>query len=103
MWGVRKACVDKACDISKISDGETRETQLSEILLSFLKDSSKWVKIAAYKNLGPFLATLEGRKINEKLIESYLSMTESSVNGLCQDNEVYNKTAPFLNYDLDHL
>jgi hypothetical protein len=61
---------------------------LTDAVLTFLKDSNKWVKISAYKNLGPFISTLQGQKINEKLVENYLHMTDSSVNNLSPENEV---------------
>lgn len=85
---MRKACIENACEISKLSETETRENQITEVYLRFLEDTSKWVKIAAYKNLGPYIATLMGNKIHEKLIENYLKMSHASVNGLSTDNEV---------------
>lgn len=95
--------MDNVCEIAVISDETTRESQLTEVLLAFLKDSSKWVKVAAYKNLGPFIATLMGRRINEKLIESYLAMAESSVNGLSQENEVNNNIRQYILIYIDHI
>jgi len=57
---MRKACVDIVVEIAKICEMRDREETLSTILLGFLIDMSKWVKIAAYKALGPFIACLEG-------------------------------------------
>lgn len=94
-----------ACEISKIADGETRENKLSEIYLRFLEDSNKLVKVEAYKLLGPYIATLHGNKIHEKLIENYLKMTNSSINGLSSDNEVsfiISKAQRFDNNSLDY-
>ena len=88
-WGVRKACVDGICEIANICDGIARETHLTETYLRFLEDSSKWVKVAAYKKLGPFIATLMGQKIHSKLLENYLRMAHPSINGLSSDNEVF--------------
>lgn len=51
-------------ELANICDDVTRESQLSDIMLNFLQDANKWVKVAAYKNLAPFIATLKGRKIN---------------------------------------
>lgn len=87
-WGVRKACIDTACRIAEICDGASRETHLTEVFLRFLEDASKWVKVAAYKNLGPFIATLMGQKIHAKLIENYLKMAHPSINNLSIDNDV---------------
>lgn len=90
-WGVRKSCIDIIFEISKLCKdelAEVRENELTDAILNFLKDSNKWVKISAYKNLGPFISTLEGLKVNEKLIENYLHMADSNVNNLAPDNEI---------------
>lgn len=65
-----------------------RESTLTTIMLKFLKDNNKWVKISGYKQLGPFISTLAGLNINEKLYENYCLMTESSLNNLSPDNEI---------------
>jgi serine/threonine-protein phosphatase 4 regulatory subunit 1 len=92
-WGVRKSCVDSIVEMAKISDNETKETELVERELEFMKDSSKWVKISAYKSLGPFISTLAGLKINEKLLENYLHMTDSSINSMAPENEIVSACA----------
>ena len=51
-------------------------------MLFFLKDTNKWVKITAYKNLGPFINTLKGLEVNKKLIVEFTKMTEKEVNSL---------------------
>jgi hypothetical protein len=91
-WPVRKACIDSLYDVANICTEELKEykkNELTDAVLTFVKDSNKLVKIAAYKSLGPFISTLQGIQINEKLIESYLQMAESSINNISQDNEVY--------------
>lgn len=65
-----------------------RESILTTIMLKFLKDTNKWVKISSFKQLGPFIWTLAGLNINEKLYENYCMMTEASLNSLSPDNEV---------------
>lgn len=87
-WVVRKACVDNIVDITKMCEPNDRENMLTSIMLRFLKDTNKWVKISGYKQLGPFISTLAGLNINEKLYENYCLMTESSLNNLSPDNEV---------------
>ena len=74
--------------MSKIADNIEKENELTERELDFLKDSSKWVKISGYKLLGPFIATLHGLKINDKLVDNYLHMADPNINSLAQDNEV---------------
>lgn len=83
---MRKACVENICTISEISDKETRENNLTAIILKMIKDNNKWVKLAAYKCLGPFISSLSGMKISEKLFEAYCQMASSSVNNLSSDN-----------------
>jgi len=90
-WGVRKSCIDTLYEISNICKEESieiRENELTEAMNNFLKDSNKWVKISAYKNLGPFIFTLQDQNINEKLIDSYLHMADSNINNLSPDNEI---------------
>jgi hypothetical protein len=65
-----------------------RETTLTNVMLKFLKDSNKWVKLASYKQLGPFIATLSGLEISEKLYENYCQMTDSTLNSISPGNEV---------------
>ena len=90
-WGVRKACIDAAYDIATICKddlSEHKENEMTEAVVNFLKDQNKWVKISAYKILGPFISTLQGLKINEKLVDGFIHMPDSSINGMSQDNEV---------------
>ena len=57
-------------------------------MLNLLKDENKWVKIAAFKSLGPFIASLESPNISEKLFEYYYSMTENATKNISTENEV---------------
>jgi serine/threonine-protein phosphatase 4 regulatory subunit 1 len=88
-WGIRKSCVDIIIDMSSICDDATREGPLTEIMLNFIKDQHKWVKIPAYKNLGPFIAALKGRIINERLLEAYFRMSTHEINDLSLENEIF--------------
>jgi len=45
-------------------------------MLQFLKDNTKWVKIAAFKMLGPIIALMKDQKGYEKLLEYYFMMVE---------------------------
>lgn len=36
-------------------------------MLGLLKDSNKWVRVSAYKALGPFIYQLKGLKLNIEL------------------------------------
>ena len=58
-------------------------------MLKFLKDLNKWVKLTAYKNLGPFISTYEGHIVPDKLLEHYYKMTDPQIIQLGNDIEVY--------------
>ena len=57
-------------------------------MFEFLKDPNKWVKNSAYKQLGPFIHTLKGGEINERLIENYIRMTSNELNDISTDNDI---------------
>lgn len=88
IWGIRKVCVEILVDISKICELKDRCDTLTKLLLVFLEDPNKWVKISAYKALGQFIATLEGGELNEKLFSHYMKMTDHSINYISNDNEI---------------
>ena len=85
---MRKACVDYIVEISQLCEPKVRESILTPIFLKFFTDINKWVKISAYKNLGPFISTLAGLEISESLLKHYYEMIESSVINLSGNNEV---------------
>lgn len=80
MYEIANICKDELTNI--------REEELTEAMNNFIKDSNKWVKISAYKNLGPLISTLMSLKINEKLVDSYVHMADSNINNLSPDNEI---------------
>lgn len=63
-WAIRKTCVDIIIEMSELSSEADREGSISDIMLGLLKDTNKWVRLSAYKNLGKFIHTLKGLKIN---------------------------------------
>lgn len=72
--------------MAELSPNEEKEGQLSDLMLGFLKDNNKWVRLSAYKNLGRFLWTLKGLKINERLVQEYYRMTDNDINSIGRDN-----------------
>lgn len=44
--------------------------------------------MAAYKNLGPFIVTLNKCHASEKLFDHYIKMTDPTVNSLSNENEI---------------
>lgn len=57
VWAIRKVCADSFSQFAMRCRRETRELVLTEHFIRLLDDNSRWVKIAAYKSLGPFIAT----------------------------------------------
>lgn len=88
-WSVRKACVEIIVSISEMIDYQARETTLTNLMLTFLEDTNKWVNAAAKKQLGPFIFTFyEKGNLNNKLIENFCSLIEHLEYDLCTNNEV---------------
>ena len=43
---------------------------------------------SAYKQLGPFIHTLKGEEIQDRLVEHYLKMTSNDLNDISTDNDI---------------
>lgn len=57
-------------------------------MVGLIKDSNKWVRLSAYKSLGPFLHQLKDLKQNPQLLKQFCRMVDSDVNSLSKDNEI---------------
>lgn len=57
VWGVRKACAEVFMAVSCACSLATRKDRLSPVFVSLLTDQSRWVRVAAFQNLGPFIST----------------------------------------------
>jgi hypothetical protein len=57
VWAIRKVCADSFSTFALKCSRKTREDILTESFIRLLNDNSRWVKISAYKSLGPFIAT----------------------------------------------
>ena len=53
-------------------------------MLNLLKDTNKWVRASAYKNLGKFIYCLKGLKINEKLVLEFCRMVDADIVSLAK-------------------
>merc|ERR1719458_2125180 len=56
-WGVRKACADVFMPVSCVCSPTVRQTELSPLFINLLRDQSRWVRMAAFQALGPFIST----------------------------------------------
>ena len=74
--------------MAEMCEPHEREAILTDIMLNLLKDSNKWVRVSAYKNLGRFIYTLKGQKINEKLVMEFCKMADNEINSIGKDNEI---------------
>ena len=79
---VRKTCAEVVADIANVSPLEKKGQALADIYYRFLKDpSSKIVRGTAFQNIGPFIAALKEMKdIDQRIIDCYVSTTDSSSN-----------------------
>ena len=67
VWGVRKACADVFMPVSCVCSPEIRQTELSPLFINLLRDQSRWVRMAAFQALGPFISTFADASITSLL------------------------------------
>ncbi|RHZ13836.1 hypothetical protein DYB26_012096, partial [Aphanomyces astaci] len=74
IWGVRKACAESLSDFAMTLSGPTRARVLAPLFSTFATDQSKWVRIAAYQQLGPLIATLSRDGVSDVLVTAFTNM-----------------------------
>ncbi|KAF5276488.1 hypothetical protein FQA39_LY06557 [Lamprigera yunnana] len=57
VWGVRKACAEIIVCISCACSSQKRQTHLAPVFEKLLQDQNRWVRMAAFRTLGPFIST----------------------------------------------
>jgi len=57
-------------------------------MVTFLKDTNKWVKTSAYSNLGHFIHCLKGGKISDNLLTEFCRMPDNDINTLTKNNDI---------------
>jgi len=67
VWGVRKACADVFMPVSCVCSPQVRQTELSPLFINLLRDQSRWVRMAAFQALGPFISTFADPSITALL------------------------------------
>jgi len=75
IWSVRKGCVESLIDISKAITQEKR-AELIDVMVGFLKDSSRWVRNAAYETLGRFISTLTSEQVKPEFLRFYTGIPQ---------------------------
>lgn len=64
VWGVRKSCAECFMTVSWAVSGSVRKERLSPLFVQLLCDQSRWVRMAAFQNLGPFISTFADPSIS---------------------------------------
>lgn len=74
VWGVRKACAECYMSVSSACSQGRRQSQLAPTFVNLLCDQSRWVRMAAFQQLGPFISTFadDDEKISENEDSSLL-------------------------------
>ncbi|RLN56095.1 hypothetical protein BBJ29_006728 [Phytophthora kernoviae] len=88
IWGVRKTCAECMVSIALALAPTDRGPLLIPLFESFINDSSRWVRMAAYQSLGPFLAALEKDQITVELVNHFISMATTAATQLGGSGEV---------------
>ncbi|XP_066289778.1 serine/threonine-protein phosphatase 4 regulatory subunit 1-like isoform X1 [Branchiostoma lanceolatum] len=57
VWGVRKACAECFMQVSCAVTPEVRKESLAPCFVNLITDQSRWVRMAAFQALGPFIST----------------------------------------------
>lgn len=57
LWGVRKACAEVFMSLSRVVSPSKRRNDLGSLFVNLLQDESRWVRMAAFQALGPFIST----------------------------------------------
>ena len=74
IWGVRAQAVEILPSICQLAPEEIKSKDLLDIFKKFTTDTSKWVKQAATKVLGPFLVAYENLQDSRVLLKFYVEM-----------------------------
>ena len=57
LWGVRKACAEVFMSLSRVVSVAKRRHDLGLLFVNLLQDETRWVRMAAFQALGPFIST----------------------------------------------
>lgn len=88
IWGVRKACAECYVTLSESLAPEDRGALMVPLFERMASDSSRWVRIAAYQNLGPLIATLRESDVTDALLQHFLSMATMTTEQLGGSSEL---------------
>ncbi|PVD20606.1 hypothetical protein C0Q70_18762 [Pomacea canaliculata] len=97
VWGVRKACAECFMTISCACSLETRRRLLANLFVNLLSDQSRWVRMSAFQQLGPFISTfadpaLTGLFVNEDgtiVMRDLQSDSEMTGTGMMESRTIF--------------
>eukprot|EP00756_Hemistasia_phaeocysticola_P031112 Hpha_TRINITY_DN16332_c2_g6::TRINITY_DN16332_c2_g6_i1::g.60894::m.60894/K15424/PPP4R1; serine/threonine-protein phosphatase 4 regulatory subunit 1 len=78
IWGVRKACVEHICEVSRAVSSSVRNKQLTDTFHKLAEDPSRWVKVGAMQKLGEFIYTFPREDVPAKLVKLFAGMAPQS-------------------------
>merc|ERR1719334_1675104 len=84
VWGVRKACADVFMPVSCVCSPSVRQTELSPLFINLLRDQSRWVRMAAFQALGPFISTFADPAITALLHNENGEIVSTNLDQLAQ-------------------
>ena len=92
VWGVRKACAESFSQLSAVVSESSRNDRMSEMFVKLLNDESRWVRLAAYQELGKFIASFTSAENLSTLVETEKSdekaeSPDSGVESVVADKE----------------
>ena len=64
---MRKACADVFMPVSCVCSAAVRQSELAPLFVNLLRDQSRWVRMAAFQALGPFISTFADASITAML------------------------------------
>lgn len=80
IWGVRKACAESIVGLSR-GLSESSRAQLIPTFKALSEDSTRWVRVAAYQQLGPFIHTMPSASVNSMFLKIFTDMAFQSEGG----------------------
>lgn len=81
VYDVRKACAEVITYISCACSLKTRRELLAPSFIKLLQDESRWVKIAAYQSLGPFISTFANPDVTRMVYNKNGELVLTNKNG----------------------
>lgn len=81
IWGVRKACAESIVAVSAGVNDDSRVQQLVPAFKALSEDASRWVRVAAYQNLGQLIHTMRREDISPMFLKIFTDMAFQSEGG----------------------